>query len=136
VRPDVSPAGGSYIGVVPCDGYTTGRRLTDSEIGSRSGFQRGETDGGTHPMGSDWRSDVDVGRLYRDVLHALGEHAERGGTAYGAASLDRVPHVWGMTYLTHPERAYDAPTPSYRGVDSDAYRGTVQEVGRVHLSSE
>lgn len=53
----------------------------------------------------------DVERFYRDVLHALGEHAQRGGTAWGAASVvKRVGREHGVvsaeyTPLPRPSRA-------------------------------
>lgn len=49
---------------------------------------------------------VDVGRFYSDLLYELGEHAARGGTAYGAAVVAR------RVALAHGvERADVVPLP-------------------------
>ena len=53
----------------------------------------------------------EVDWFYRDILHALSEHAQRGGTAYGAAVVvKRVGREYGLTVaeqvpLPRPTRA-------------------------------
>lgn len=53
----------------------------------------------------------DVDWFYRDILHALSQHAQRGGTAYGAAVVvKRVAREYGLTVaeqvpLPRPTRA-------------------------------
>ena len=52
-----------------------------------------------------------VDRFYRDILHALSEHAQRGGTAWGAAVVvKRVGRDYGLAVaeqapLPRPTRA-------------------------------
>jgi hypothetical protein len=66
---------------------------------------------------------IDVERFYGDLLFALGEHAQRGGTAvgaaavakrvargYGLASVDRLP----LPRLTRAERD-ELTDRTYRG---------------------
>ena len=49
---------------------------------------------------------IDVDWFYRDILHALGEHAQRGGTAYGAAVVvKRVGREYGLAVVK------DVPLP-------------------------
>jgi len=53
----------------------------------------------------------DVNGFYSDVLHAIGEHAQRGGTAFGAAAVvKRVAKGYGLAVadqigLPRPTRA-------------------------------
>jgi len=53
----------------------------------------------------------DVDRFYCDLLHAIGEHAQRGGTAFGAAAvIKRVAKGYGLAVadsvgLPRPTRA-------------------------------
>lgn len=53
----------------------------------------------------------DVNRFYKDLLHELGVHAGRGGTAFGAAAIvKRVAKEYGLAVadqvgLPRPTRA-------------------------------
>ncbi len=45
---------------------------------------------------------VDVERFYRDVLWELGEHAQKGGSAFGAAAVvKRVAKGYGLAVADH-----------------------------------
>jgi len=44
----------------------------------------------------------DVNRFYKDLLHALDEHAHRGGTGFGAAAVvKRVAKAYGLSVADH-----------------------------------
>ena len=69
-------------------------------------------------------SEVDVDRFYRDVLHELGELAQRGGTATGAAVVvKRVALTHGVASAEH------SPLPRLN-------RAELAELGRAGVSRE
>jgi hypothetical protein len=85
-------------------------------------------------LGNPEREDADVGRVvevvggsrselfrefYRDLMYELGEHAQRGGTAYGAgAVLKRVALAHGLAVAEHTPLV--RPTRAEREMAVDA----------------
>ena len=74
----------------------------------------------------------DVDRFYCDLLHAIGEHALRGGTAFGAAAvIKRVAKGYGpevadrvgLPRPTRAEREVLAPGSGSRRADEPAPQG-------------
>jgi len=79
------------------------------------------------------------GDFYRDLMYELGEHAQRGGTAYGAAAvLKRVARAYDLVVAEHTplvrptraEREEMAEAATYGVGQSCAQR--VQEDGGTH----
>ena len=45
---------------------------------------------------------IDVDRFYRDLIHEIGVHAQRGGTGFGAAAIvKRVARDYGLVVADH-----------------------------------
>jgi hypothetical protein len=68
------------------------------------------------------KSIQDVEGFYRALLHELGEHAYRGGTAYGAAAVaKRVAREWG--YGACADRL-PLPRPTRRKLEENGRLGS------------
>lgn len=102
------------------------------------GFSEGRLNANHHPRNPPLPPDlfggfavgevVDVGQFYSDLLYELGEHAARGGTAYGAAAVaKRVALAHGVEKadvvpLPRPTRAERAERRDRAWVRSQAVR--------------